>query len=144
VWYSQRSARTRCWSSDHACDGRARPCAGDRSRLLLGRYTILTVLALYTTDRACAAGDRRHRRAGDGTHHPRRHSTASWRSPSRPALSSALLWIGQHGANHPADSRAVGWLDLTYAFYGTPSASRSDRARPISCRTTAHSYRTSP
>lgn len=27
------------------------------------------------------------------------------------------LWIVRHGANHPADPRPVGWLDLAYAFY---------------------------
>jgi hypothetical protein len=28
-----------------------------------------------------------------------------------------MLWIGRHGANHPADPRPVGWLDVPYAFY---------------------------
>jgi hypothetical protein len=28
-----------------------------------------------------------------------------------------VVWIGRHGANHPADPRPVGWLDLPYAFY---------------------------
>ncbi len=28
-----------------------------------------------------------------------------------------VVWIGGHGANHPADPRPVGWLDLPYALY---------------------------
>ncbi|MCC6848697.1 MAG: glycosyltransferase family 39 protein [Deltaproteobacteria bacterium] len=56
------------------------------------------------------------------------------------AFAPGLLLIGAYGANHPADGRGVGWLDLPYVLYAyavgfsfgpSTSALHADRIRAV-------------
>jgi len=120
VWYSQevRPYALLVLLTTLAMGALLRALTTDRA-FYWGMTTVATTLALYTHPIALALPVI----AGIGVlatafTHPRRalHGIAALAAAGVLFL-PAIVWIGRHGANNPADTRAVGWLDLAYAFY---------------------------